>query len=218
MRGIGVGLAVFVVAVMAPFAALAQSGSRAEPLKLTSEQAEKVLARLLEREPFYPKGFETSDPDTLNKFFQMDDYRTLQGNPILGFWHSGTFVWSGGMRVAWDGIVAADGGASSAAALPSRAWRAALEVVARRRGIVIDDKAPVRVKGACVHANLSANKEMGPAGVLVELRFDSRKGPLLFRLGVGKPSIEEAMGALLDWALGFALRVHQPVPPPGGAK
>ena len=47
-------------------------------------------------------------------------------------------------------------------------------------------------------------------GVLVELQFDGPKGRLRLRLGVAKPSVEEAMGALLDWALAFALKINQP--------
>jgi hypothetical protein len=211
-------LAVLVLVVISSpsFAGNAVGQPRATPLKLTSEQAERVLVRLLDREPFYPKGFETSDPDTLNKFFTMDDYRVLMGNPFLGYWDSGAFAWSGGMRVAWDGLIAADGGSSMAAAVSPKAWEAALAMVAKGRGVTIDSKAPVRLKGACVHANLLASKDLGPAGVLVELRFDGPSGPLRLRLGAGKPSIEEAMAATLDRALGFALRLKQRSAPGSG--
>jgi hypothetical protein len=195
-----------------PGLARADAGAgRSSPPQLTKEQATKTLTRLLEREPFWPRHYEEADPKTLGKFFAGGDYRLLQGNPFLGYWDSGTFRWPATTKaIAWEGVVGAkeDVGARSVTA---KAWRAAMEVVAGKRGLVIDQRAAVRIRGVCVHATLERTRDgLEPPGVLVELRLESPNGALLMRVGVGKPTIEEAMGAMLDWVVGFALRVHQP--------
>ena len=41
-------------------------------------------------------------------------------------------------------------------------------------------------------------------GVLLELRVKSPTGTLRYRVGMGKASVEDAMGAALDLVLGFA--------------
>jgi hypothetical protein len=189
------------------------AGRPAAP-QLTKEQAAKTLVRLLEREPFWPRHYEDSDPNTLGKFFVGEDYRLLQGNPFLGYWHSGTFLWPAGTKaIAWDGVLGAKEDAGARSVTP-KAWRAAMEVVAGKRGLVIDQRAAVRIRGMCVHANLARPRDgLEPPGVMVELRLESPTGMLLMRVGVGKPTIEEAMGAMLDWVMGFALRVHQPQEP-----
>jgi hypothetical protein len=187
------------------------AGEGGQSPSLTKEQAARVLSRLLEREPFWPGHYDEAPPETLGKFFTDKDYKVLQGNPFLGYWNSGEFLWSDRKAIAWGGIlgVGVDGGARS---LGSKAWRAAMEVVASKRGLVLDDRAAVRIEGRCLRANLAKTSDgKEPPGVLLELRMDSPKGVLRVRLAVGKPTVEEAMGAALDWVTGFALRVHHPV-------
>jgi hypothetical protein len=41
-------------------------------------------------------------------------------------------------------------------------------------------------------------------GVLVELRIKSPTGVLLYRVSMGKPTVEDAMGAALDLVLRFS--------------
>ena len=183
----------------------AEPATAQPPSALTNEQAGRLIDRLLEREAFWPRGFQAARPETLNRFFDRDDYQVLRGNPFLGYWNSGAFRWVG-RRIAWGGIAA---GTGDARAISSRAWRLAFDLVARQRGLVVDGGATIRVSGACVAANLQPSEERGPPGVVVELLVESPTGPLRYRLSVGKPSVEEAMGALLDWALSFAMRVNQ---------
>ena len=179
-------------------------GSR-EALPLTQEQTAKLLERALAREPFVPDGRNAADPATLGKFFSDVQYEKLRGNPFLGYWDSGSFRWSG-RRVAWGGMRPVG---DAAGAISAKAWRMAFEVVARKRGLVVDDGASIRVEGACVAANLLPSKERPAPMVGLELKYVGSSGTLLHRVALPKPTVEEAMAATLDFSLGFALRVHQ---------
>ena len=137
-----------------------------------------------------------SHPDSLNPFFRGADYEGLKGNPVFGYWNEGHFRWKG-THVAWDGITSAT---ESAAPITRRAWSAAFAYVAKKHGLVLDREAAIRVRGACIAAVLDPSLGEPNRGVVLEVRIDSPTGPFRYRFGMGKPTIEDAVGASLDWA------------------
>jgi hypothetical protein len=167
----------------------------------TPEQGARMVQRLGEREAFLASKEAANHPESLNLFFGQNDYRVLRGNPVYGYWDEGQFEWSG-RHVAWDGIVPV---ARSARAITPRAWRAAFTYIAKQRGLVVDQKAPIRIQGACLAAILDPGLDEPNRGVVLELLIASPTGPFRYRFGMGKPTIEDAIGASLDWAVGFAM-------------
>jgi hypothetical protein len=200
--------------VIAASATIAHDGraedARPEAGKWTPEQAQRMVERAGNREPFVTSREATLHPESLNHFFIRPDYAILRGNPVFGYWAEGTFQWVG-TRVAWDGIRA-----KSASAMPitRRAWTAAFTYVAQKHGFTIDRNAPIRVGGACVAAVLDPNLAEPNRGVVLEVRIESPTGPFFYRFGMGKPTIEDAVGASLDWAIGFARIINRgPISP-----
>jgi len=145
----------------------------------------------------------------MDRFFRAGDYARLHGNPVIGYWDARGFKWTG-TRVAWDGVVSV---APSARRITKRAWDAAFAHVARQQGLTVDPKAPIRIRGACVAAVVRPSVAEPNRGVLIELRIDGPKGAFLYRLGVGKPTLEDAVGASLDWAIAFARAQGEPGAP-----
>ena len=164
------------------------------------EHVEQLVNQLGAREPFLKSGEAKDEPGSLYHYFQKADYEALRGNPVVGYWDEGGFRWSG-TTVAWGGIAA---GASSAERIKPRAWEAAFRYVAQRRGFVVDERAQLRVEGRCVAAAIDATAAEPVPGVLLEVRVHSPSGVLRHRFSVGKPTVEEAMGAALDFLLSFS--------------
>lgn len=171
----------------------------------TPEQGAHVVARLADREAFVGSREARRHPDSLNLFFRAADYEGLKGNPVFGYWNEGHFRWKG-THVAWDGITSAT---ESAAPITRRAWSAAFAYVAKKHGLVLDREAAIRVHGACIAAVLDPSLGEPNRGVVLEIRIDSPTGPFRYRFGMGKPTIEDAVGASLDWAVSFALTVNR---------
>ena len=65
--------------------------------------------------------------------------------------------------------------------------------------------APVRIRGACVAAVLEPTRREPKRGVVLEVGVASPTGVFRLRFGMGKPTIQDAVGASVDRALGFAL-------------
>jgi hypothetical protein len=197
---IGLGL-VLVAALSAP---TVQAGADPQ-LPWTREQGMRIARRLAEREPFLSSREALNHADSLNRFFGPEDYKTLRGNPVYGYWDDGRFRWSG-VRVAWGGIAPV---ARSARAITPRAWTAAFKFVAKQRGLVIDKNAPIRIEGACIGAVLDPSPDEPNRGVVLEMRFEMGKDRFLYRFGMGKPTLEDAVGASLDWAVGLAMQANK---------
>jgi hypothetical protein len=171
----------------------------------TPAQAARIVERLGAREPFIGSPETRRHSESLGRFFRQEDYETLRGNPVYGYWSESGFRWTG-VRVAWDGIVAAS---PSSRPIRRRAWDAAFAYVARKHGLTVDRRAPVRVRGACVAAVIEPSLEEPNRGVVMEIRIDSPSGPFRYRFGMGKPTLEDAVGASLDWAVSFAMTVNR---------
>lgn len=199
LRGSAVLLAVC-AAVAGPAAA-----DEGPSVPWTPEQTAAFVRRLNEREPFAGSRDARLHGDSLGWFFRDPEYALLKGNPVFGYWYEGQFRWTG-VRVAFDGIKPVG---KSARQITERAWAAAFTYVARQNGWTIDKKAPIRVRGVCLGAVLDPGLDEPNRGVVLELRVDSPSGPFLYRFGMGKPTIEDAIGASLDWALRFAALVNQ---------
>ena len=175
------------------------------PGAITPQQASMLWQRLGVKEAFLDSAECRSEPQSLYRFFDRKDYAKLRGNPVLGYTCPGRFKWIGN-RVAWHGISPVT---TDAAAVTARAWDEAFRIIARKRNWVVDPKAPIRVSGACVGAVLDPSREEPCRGVCIEVRVASPTGILLYRFSVAKPTIEDAVGATLDWVLCCAATLGQ---------
>ena len=141
----------------------------------TPEQGARILDRLGDREPFLASREAARHPESLNQFFGHRDYQRLRGNPVYGYWADDGFRWAGA-RVAWDGITPVS---ASARPIGPRAWDAAFAYVAKKYGLTIDRRAPVRVRGACIAAVVDPSVAEPNRGVVLEVRIESPTGPVL---------------------------------------
>jgi hypothetical protein len=197
---------VFILGLFLPLAAQSVPQSSATPPgELTPQQALALWQRMGAREPFLDSEEAHSEPQSLYRFLDRQDYAKLKGNPVLGYYCPGKFKWTGN-RVAWHGISPVT---PDAATVTAKAWDEAFRIIARKRNWVIDPKAPIRVSGACVGAVLEPSSEEPFRGVCIEVRVASPTGNLLYRFSVAKPTIEDAVGAALDWVLCCAATLDQ---------
>lgn len=180
------------------------------PEGVSPKQAALIMGRIEARESFLDSAEARKEPQSLYKFFYKPDYLQLRGNPVIGYYAAEKFKWEGN-RVAWLGIKPAT---ADAKPIQAQAWDAAFRVVARLRGLVIDPNAPIKVQGACVGAVIEPTMQSPFRGVCIEMRITSPSGVMLHRFSVGKPEIEDAVAASLDWVLSFARAINQPEPVP----
>jgi hypothetical protein len=192
-----------IVGLLALAAARPAAAEAPEPPRdwITPGQAEPLIRRILEREPFLASEEARQEKQSLGHFFERRDYEALQGNPILGYWDAGTFRWTG-VRVAWEGITSV----GSAKPITQKAWDTAFAYAVKKRRLVVDKSAPIRVRGVCVGAVMAQGRGSRP-GVALEIRVESPTGAFRGRFGIGKASIEDAVGASMDRLLGFALNL-----------
>jgi len=183
-------------------AALAGEEAKEEP-KLSEQQAKVILDGLQRVEPFLDSHEARLHPESLGHFFTKEDYALLRGNPILGYWHLGTFRWAG-TRVAWEGVLPSG---ASARPITRRAWDAAFDYAAKKQGLVVDPNAPLKIRATCVAAIFDTNPDQPNRGVVLEFRVLSPTGRFLYRFGVGKPTVADAVGASLDTAISLARRL-----------
>jgi len=189
---------VFILGLFMPLAAQSIPHDLVTPPgALTPQQASAIWQRLGAREAFLDSDEFHSEPQSLYRFFDRQEYAKLQGNPVIRYCCPGRFKWIGN-RVAWHGISPVT---PDAAAVTAKAWDEAFRIITRKRNWVIDPKAPIRVSGACVGAVLEPSREEPFRGVCIEVRVASPSGYLLYRFSVAKPAIEDAVGAALDWVL-----------------
>jgi hypothetical protein len=179
----------------------------------TPEQGARILERLTDREPFLDSREAARHPESLNHFFRAQEYRRLRGNPVYGYWADDGFRWVGA-RVSWDGISPAS---PTARPIRRRAWDAAFAYVAKKYGLTIDRRSPIRVRGVCIAAMADPSVDQPNRGVVLELRLESPTGRFWYRFGMGKPTLEDAIGASLDWAVGFAQTINRDAPRPARA-
>lgn len=171
----------------------------------TPEQGTRLLERLRDREPFLGSREATRHPESLGHFFDRHEYERLRGNPVYGYWADDGFRWVGD-RVAWDGITPVS---PSARPIRAPAWDAAFAYIAKKYALAIDRRASVRIRGACVAAVVDPSRDEPNRGVVLELRIQSPTGVFWYRFGMGKPTLEDAIGASLEWAIGFARTVNR---------
>jgi hypothetical protein len=170
------------------------------PAPLPARQAHALLDRLMVTEPYVGSAEERETRSSTGRHFSRGEYARLRGNPLLGYWDVGTFAWTGGEKLAWDGIRTAH---RSARPITARAWTAAIRQVVQRQGLTLSMDAEVRFEGACVAAVIDSTEREPVPGVLLEVRLKSPGGVLLYRVGVGKATVEDAIGAALDVVVRF---------------
>lgn len=172
---------------------------------LPAGQAAALVQRMLVTEHFKGSREERANRRSVGRHFSQDEYARLRGNPILGYWDEGGFQWpSGAATVAWAGISNIH---PSCRPIRSRSWAVAFREVVRRQGLAIRNDSSVGIQGACVGAVVDRSPREPVPGVLVELRVSSPTGTLLYRVGVGKATVEDAMGAALELVVRFARTV-----------
>jgi hypothetical protein len=164
----------------------------------------RLEEQLTTRQPFLDSDEARTETDTLHRYFQDADYRRLRGNPILGYWDAAGFIWRG-LEVTWLGIRTAPG----CGGISPAAFDAAFRYVAKRRGLKVLPGAPIRLAGKCVWAVVDGTEAEPVPGVLLEVRVESATGVLRYRFGMGKPAVEDAVGAAVDFILGFAMAVRE---------
>lgn len=169
--------------------------------ELPPDRAQALLERMMSTEDFVGSANEKESCKTTGRYFTRAEYRRLRGNPLLGYWDIGGFSWAGGAHVAWRGIRPSH---PSARAISAQAWGAAFRIAAKASGLEEDAEARVQVEGGCVAAVVDPSSDEPVPGVLIELRVKSPTGVLLYRVSVGKPTVEDAMGAALDLVLRFS--------------
>ncbi len=198
--------ALALVALLA--AAPAAGQGRRLPAWLTPEQAERLAEKLAERKPYSDSDEARSEAGrrTMGMFFSDADYRSLRGNPVYGYWNAHGFVWTGN-RIAWDGI---EPKGRTCKGITSAAWDAAFVYVARKHGLVVDPKAPMRMRGACVGAVTERTAERPVLGVVMEVRLDSPTGSFRWRYTRGNSTLEGAVGASIELPILLAPKVNQP--------
>jgi hypothetical protein len=169
---------------------------------LPAGQAQAVLQRMLDTEAFVGSQEESQQRQFVARHFSEPEYARLRGNPLLGYWDEGGFRWPSGQdSIAWDGIRNLH---RSSRPISRRSWALAFKDVARKQRLVVQKGSAIRVQGACVGAVVDRSEREPVPGVLLELRVSSPEGTLLYRVGVGKATVEDAMGAALELAVAFA--------------
>lgn len=184
-------------------------GSGVESLRtaLTPEQAERIVMKLVERRPF-AESQEAKSPEgrlTMGLFFRDADYRALKGNPVFGYWDADGFKWTGN-RIAWQGFTSAG---STCKGIAPKAWDLALGYVAKKHGLVVDQSAPLRMRGACVWAVIDVSPKEPVRGVVIEMSLDSPTGIFRWRYSRGNPTIEGAIGASVELPILVAKKMNQ---------
>jgi len=175
---------------------------------LTPEQEERLAEKLAERRVYADSSEAHSEAGlrTMGLFFTDADYRTLKGNPVYGYWNARGFKWTGN-RIAWDGVVPVG---RSCKANTAPAWDAAFAYVAKKHGLVVDAKAPMRMRGACVGAVTETSPQRPVLGVVMEIRLDSPTGAFRWRYTRGNPTLEGAVGASIELPILLGPKVNQP--------
>jgi hypothetical protein len=173
---------------------------------LPQKTVEGMLRRMMETEPFVGSRAERDGRSESGRYFTDAERGRLRGNPVLGYWDAGAFAWAGAPLVAWGGIRSAH---PSCRGIGPQAWRAAFQHAARKQALEVAQKAAVKLSGGCVAAVIDPTDANPVPGVLVELRLDSPQGSFLVRTAVGKLTVEDAMGAALEFALSASKHVSQ---------
>jgi hypothetical protein len=185
--------ALALVAGLAPIATGA-AAPRWSPAQLTA-----LAASLAERHPFLESAEARGELATLHRYFDENDYRRLRGNPVLGYWDLNGFRWAG-RRATFD-VRSVTG----CARVTASAWRAALRYAFRKHHLELVAGAPIRFEGACIVAVVEPTRQEPVPGVLLEMRVTGPDGQLRYRFGMGKPTVEDAVGAAADFIVGFAM-------------
>lgn len=175
---------------------------------LTPEQAERLAVKLAERNVYADSAEAHSEAGrrTMGLFFTGAEYRVLKGNPVYGYWNARGFRWTGN-RIAWDGVVPSG---RSCQSITTAAWNAAFAYVAKKHGLVVDAKAPMRMRGACVGAVTETSPQHPVLGVVMEMHLDSPTGSFRWRYTRGNPTLDGAVGASIELPILLGPKVNQP--------
>jgi hypothetical protein len=175
---------------------------------LTEKETNTLLTRIvLTREPFLGSWSEKQDRNTLGFFFSHQEYAQLRGNPALGYTSVGSFTWPDQIRDVE--ILPFRSVTKEAQCIKPGAWIKAAEIVCGRMGLRQVKGAPIKVSGVLVGVNRTP-----PLGVYLEVRVQGPTGNLLYRGGIGKATLGDAVGASLQYILVYAKSIGdgRPVP------
>ena len=170
---------------------------------LSESELNALLERIIfVREPFYGswahKNKEYSK--SLGHFFTQDEYQKLEGNPALGYFYVGGFKW---LR-AWKEVSIEPFAPTTpdTRIIKPEAWKIAASQACKKHGLTLKANAPIKITGALVGVNLEK-----PLGVYLEIRVQCPYDTLLYRGGVGKGTLGDAVGAAMDFIVSYALGI-----------
>lgn len=187
---------------------------------LTEKQRAAVLKRIfLDREAFRSSREYQTNPTTLGLYFKDADYRRLKGNPIVGYYAADPgFRWEDA-EVTIHRIPSLG---PHTRVVTQRAWDAASAIVARKLNLNLVPNAKVHVYGASVYVHPKPTQDVRAAQIVVEFRITSPNGTILLRRVGNSPTLGDAIGSSLEFAITYARRFaaassplspHPPPPP-----
>lgn len=161
----------------------------------------QLLKRVLaSRERFLDSSQPKAFPETLYRFFRKEQYELMEGNPILGYFYVDKgFRWPSDVKtVQFQGCF----GINEAQSIRAQAYRLAIASALRHMGMSLGPS-PIKVKGCAVSMSTSNNPQE-PQGVWMEIQVASPNGSVFYRLGIGKKTVGDSLGADLESTLRFA--------------
>jgi hypothetical protein len=170
------------------------------PRNILSQNEQKVfLDYFLRSEPFIGSAHwkKSETKPTLNLYFHREEYAKLTGNPLLGFYYFGTFLW----KPEWKQVefVPFIPAVPAARFISPKAWGDSMLLVAKSQGLIVRPGAPIKIMGAVVHVQTGDL----PA-VFVEVKVVSPTGTLLIRSGFTHDTLARAVGAAIEHIVCFA--------------
>lgn len=177
---------------------------------LTETELNALLERIIfVREPFLGSWMHRNKEysRSLGHFFTQEEYRKLEGNPALGYFYVGNFKW----LPSWKEVSIEPFAPTTpdTKIVKPAAWRIAADAACRKHGLSRRPDAPIKITGALVGINLEK-----PLGVYLEVRVRSPHDTLLFRGGIGKGTLGDAIGAAVDFVVAYAMGMGDGKPVP----
>jgi len=212
IRGMGVALSVLLSGVALSSQANQQNSQDKVALydrffNPKSYLSETELNALLEqilfvREPYFGSWMHKQKEyaKTHGHFFTTEEYRKLEGNPAIGYFYVGNFKWLPNQKAISIEPFAPT--TPDTNVIKPEAWQTAASLVCKKYGLTQRPDAPIKISGALVAVNLEK-----PYGVYLEVRVSSPHGTLLYRGGIGKATLGDAVGASLDFIVAYAMGI-----------
>ena len=182
---------------------------RKDPLSpdnfLNPNEAEAMYKRIFEEREAFTRSELYRNPRYkahFGHFFKPSDYAKLIGNPIIGYYYYGKFVWDSKWRdvyiepflptVPETKIVNPD------------AWKVVYGIVCKKFGLkqVPKENAKIRISGRVISIDPDRN------GLTCEIKIESPTDTMLYFMGMKKKDMGNAMGALFSYVTEVAIGMN----------